>query len=516
MPAAVGIDLGTTFSAVAVMRPSTGPEVLRNKEDEIITPSVVFFSDGGEALVGTQAKNMAKTSKDVVQFVKRYMGLPDWRFYTTFGKEYRAEEISALILKRLKEDAEQALGEPITDAVITVPAYFGEAERMATRQAAQMAGLNAVRLLNEPTAAALAFGQNESSEGVTLVYDLGGGTFDVTVMRKDGQEITVLATSGNRLLGGFDFDNALMNYVTEAISDQGGQVPLEAAGDLREKCETAKRALTTTARTKIMMGIDGTMYQVPVSREDFERVTAHLLDETRDKTERVLADAGIGWTEVDHFLLVGGSTLMPMVPHMAEQLWGKPIERKVRPNEAVALGASIQAAMTQVGGDDPDPADGGTTRTALLSLFGGEMPSVGDVTSQGLGIVATDIATNQEVNSVIIEPNTRIPIAGGRSKNYQTAAANQTSIQLRVTQGNSEDLQLAKVIGESTVAIPPYPKGAPIRVTFNYDPDQTIDIEAYDLTADKSLGHFEIDRVANLSASELGESTALVASIDVL
>jgi len=343
MSRAVGIDLGTTYSAVAILRDTGEPEVLPNRDGENITPSVVLFQafDGrDDPLVGTMAKHSAASApEDVVQFVKRNMGESAWRFNSTSGTAYAAEEVSAIILRRLKEDAELALGEPVTDAVITVPAYFDDARRTATRHAGKIAGLNVLRVLNEPTAAALSFGLDTSAEGTVLVYDLGGGTFDVTLMRISAGEFDVLGTDGDRNLGGFDFDNRLIEYIAAKVEEQGGPDLLDDNAQvvaLREKAEMAKRSLTTVATTTVHVSADGRPFRVAVERSEFERITADLVNRTRDLTQHVLEEAGVSWGQVDHVLLVGGSTRMPMIRSLVEKLAGKAADRSVHPDEAVS------------------------------------------------------------------------------------------------------------------------------------------------------------------------------------
>ena len=297
-----------------------GGVVLQNSEGENTTPSVVFFStsDGkDEPVVGTMAKHMAATSPDdVVQFVKRHMGDPNWRFDSSSGQSYTAEEVSAIILKRLKQDAELALGEPVTDAVITVPAYFDDARRTATKQAGKMAGFNVMRVLNEPTAAAISYGLDDEKYGTILVYDLGGGTFDVTALRVKDLNFEVLGTDGDRNLGGFDFDNALMKLIADDVAKQGGEGLLndyEATADLREKAEMAKRSLSNVAKTNVFITFQGKNYKVSVSRKDFEKATGSLLNRTRELVEDVLDETNLTWDGIDYVLLIGGSTRMPMV-----------------------------------------------------------------------------------------------------------------------------------------------------------------------------------------------------------
>ena len=311
MGRAIGIDLGTTYSAVAILQEDGKPSILPNIEGQNITPSVVLFPDAAsgsdEPLVGDMAKHSVATAPlDVVQFVKRQMGDPNWRFESANGHSYTAEEVSAVILKKLKNDAEIALGQPITDAVITVPAYFDDARRTATRQAGQIAGLNVLRVLNEPTAAAMSYGLSQKKNGTVLVYDLGGGTFDVTIMDINDGEFDVLATDGNRNLGGFDFDNRIAEYVFEQIKEQGIERDVRTddalVAEIREKSEIAKKSLTTVAQATIMLTVDGKHVRIKITRDEFESRTEDLLNTTKELVEDAMESAGKSWSDIDERL----------------------------------------------------------------------------------------------------------------------------------------------------------------------------------------------------------------------
>lgn len=510
MARAIGIDLGTTYSAVAILLDSGEVQILPNRDGEDITPSVVLFQTLGshdEPLVGTMAKHSAASAPDdVVQFVKRQMGDPGWRFTSTSGKSYSAEEISAIVLKRLKEDAELMLGEPVRDVVITVPAYFDDARRTATKHAGTIAGLNVLRILNEPTAAALSFGFDASAKGLVLVYDLGGGTFDVTLMRITDDGFDVLGTDGDRMLGGFDFDNRLIEYIADKIEEQGG--PSDLLDDavqvalLREKAEMAKRSLTTVATTAVHISAGGAQYRVPIERAKFEHITKDLLNRTKDLTEFVLSEAGATWADIDHLLLVGGSTRMPMVRELIERLAGKPANRSVRPDDAVAMGAAIQAALEEAANADGD-----------LSVFNGQTPVISDVTSQGLGVIFVDGESDHEVNEVIIPRNTKIPAK--YSTSGATVQDDQKIVLVRVTQGDDTNPDYVVEIGSKKISIPPYPKGAPLGITYAYDIDQTVFVEVIDLTTNQSLGTFEVDRLANLTDEQVKTAKTRITSLSV-
>jgi len=504
----IGIDLGTTYSAVAILQSDGKPKILSNSEGSNITPSVVFFPEtdsGDEPLVGEMAKHSVQTAPlDVVQFVKRHIGKDTWRFESSNGDSYSAEEISAIILKRLKTDAELALGEPVTDAVITVPAYFDNTMRMATKQAGKIAGLNVLRVINEPTAAALSYGMDSASNGTVLVYDLGGGTFDVTVMEiKDG-EFDVRATDGNRNLGGFDFDNRIAEYIFEHLKEQGLTDVTSndfLVAEIREKSELAKRSLTTVAQTKIVITIEGKSFRIPLERKKFEEITVDLLRTTQELTEIVLEEANLSWSDIDHFLLVGGSTRMPMVREMMERISGKQASRNINPDEAVALGAAIQAAISYAESTGEE-----------LEIYNRQTPVVSDVTSQALGVVMLN-EQGQDENFVVIPKNAKIPTKS--SQNGNTVVDNQQYIEVQVTQGDDSDINYVSVIGSKKLPIPPYPKGAPICVSYNYDIDQTVFVELFDLTANKSVGTFEIDSNQNLSDQQVSNAIRKINSLPI-
>lgn len=500
MGRAIGIDLGTTYSAVAILQPDGKPAILPNSEGQNITPSVVLFPDVGagydEPLVGDMAKHSAATSPlDVVQFVKRQMGDPNWRFESTSGSIYTAEEVSAIILKKLKNDAELVLGEPVTDAVITVPAYFDDTRRVATKQAGRIAGLNVLRVLNEPTAAAISYGLNYESNGTVLVYDLGGGTFDVTIMEiKDGS-FDVLATDGNRNLGGFDFDNRIANYVMEQLESQGAgsNLSLDDAlvAEIREKSELAKKSLSTVTQANIILSVQGKQYRIKITRDHFEEITKDLLRTTQELVEDVMDAAEKKWGDIDHLLLIGGSTRMPMVRNMVKEISGKQPELNINPDEAVALGAAIQAYVCEQEGNAVEG------EASLVPATVNDMVlTISDVTSQALGVILLN-DNDQEENFVVIPKNSKIPTKGQRSA--VTVVDNQSCIYVQVTQGDDSDVRYAVIIGGKEIPIRQYKKGAPFTVSYAYDIDQTVYVELFDETAQKTVGTFEIDRSMNLS-----------------
>lgn len=516
MGRAIGIDLGTTYSAAAILQSDGKPVILPNSEGQNITPSVVLFPDmrGGvdEPLVGDMAKHSVATSpNDVVQFVKRQMGNPDFKFISANDHTYIAEEISAIILKKIKNDAELALGESVTDAVITVPAYFDDTRRTATKQAGKIAGLNVLRVLNEPTAAAMSYGLNYEQEGTVLVYDLGGGTFDVTIMTITGGDFDVLATDGNRNLGGFDFDNRIANYVMEQIKAQGfsGDITLNDSlvAEIREKSEIAKKSLSSVAQANIIISANGQQYRVKITRDYFEEITKDLLKTTQELVEDTLQAAGKTWADIDHLLLVGGSTRMPMVKRMMTQISGKQPELNVNPDEAVALGAAIQAYISsRETGKEPEEIVGSDSLTNEIIL------SISDVTSQALGVILLNDYDKEE-NFVVIPRNSKIPTKG--KQHAVTIVDRQQSINVQVTQGEDRDIKYVVVIGSKEIPIPQYPKGAPFTVMYAYDIDQTVFVELYDDTAQKTVGTFEIDRALNLDEKAVSTAMRRIGNMNV-
>ena len=515
MGIAIGIDLGTTNSAVSVVRPTGVPEILRNKEGDTITPSVVLFQSFGgadEPLVGEQAKRQAAAfPEDVVQYAKRFIGDPTWRFDASSGTQYSAEEVSAIILKRLKEDAELALGEEVTDAVITVPAYFDDARRTATAHAGQIAGLNVLRVLNEPTAAALSYGVEADANGTVLVYDLGGGTFDVTILKIDGTSFEVLATDGDRNLGGFDFDNALMEYLNSRLMEEGAPDCLDdpsLTAVLREKAEFAKKALSTVPKTNVQFSAGSHHYRVPLTREEFEECTLSLLNRTEEVIADVLKAAELTWTDIDKVLLVGGSTRMPAVRALVERISGKSPELDINPDEAVALGAAVQATLA---GDVEVSTEQVGSKATIEGFLGGSV-QISDVTSQALGIILYD-AEGSTFNHVVIPRNTKVPCT--HEQNTRTLLDGQNALDIQVTQGEERDPELVTVVGTGELSLPAYPKGAPLKVIYAYDVDQTVRIEVIDLTANASLGSFNIERVANLRPEEVEEAQRKIGGMEV-
>jgi molecular chaperone DnaK len=486
MVKAIGIDLGTTYCAIAFTNKYGKQEIIPNREGERITPSVVLFEDGAP-IVGSIAKRSAVAMPlDTVQFVKRYMGQKNWKFISENGDEYTSEEISAFILKRLKEDAETALGEGVTDAVITVPAYFNDAQRTATIDAGKIAGLNVLRIMNEPTAAALAYGinQQENNQKI-LVYDLGGGTFDVTIMEIVQGEIKVIATGGDKDLGGFDWDNKIMNYLNEEFKKESGIDLYDdptLTQDLRDKAEITKKTLSSKNTTKVFLTAGGKTISVPITLEKFQEITQPELQRTETITELVLEDSKLTWKDIDKILLVGGSTRMKAVPALIEKMAGKKPSMELHPDEAVAMGAAFQAALLQI--------QEGTSDLVEIKDF--PLVEIKDVTSHSMGVISVD-QNDRKVNSIVLKRNTVIPCKF--SEEFRTIQDNQREVLVQVTEGESPNAKEVTIKAEKPMKLKPYPKNSPIRVDFEYDANQMITVKVFDLTPKNPefLGEIQIE-----------------------
>lgn len=501
----VGIDLGTTYSAVAVVDDTGKPAIVRNAEGRSTTPSVVLFeeSNGQDApIVGSAAKQQAGVRPDdVVQHVKRYMGDSSWRFDSPADVQYRPEEISAIILQSLVREAEVRLGESITDVVITVPAYFDDSRRTATKQAGEIAGLNVLRVINEPTAAALSYGLSVEEDGIVLVYDLGGGTFDVTILGIEGRKFTVLATDGDRNLGGVDWDNAIMKLVVAELESSHGIADfyddLDAVASLREMAEHAKRTLTDADSAQIQFPYQGVERRFTVTREQFEKASRTLLRRTQELVEDALDASGLDWDDISSVLLVGGSTRMPAIPALLGRLSGTTPAEGVDPDEAVALGAAIQAALES--GSEKIP----------ISISDVQ---VEDVTSHALGTIALD-DDGIDRNWVVIEKNQRIPASGSQ---VLTTLGPRTEQHVRVTQGDDPDPAFVTEVGYGIVQLQEeWPAGVDFLVVYQYDIDQTVTVNIYRMPDETYVGTFEIERVANLTQAKVEEAVTKLERLEI-
>jgi molecular chaperone DnaK len=532
-----GIDLGTTYSCIAYVDEYGKPVVIPNSEGDRTTPSVVQF-EGDNRVVGKEAKNSAVLNADqVVEMVKRHMGESNWRFSYS-GTEYSPEEISSYILRKLADDAGQYLGFPVKDVVITCPAYFGIAQRDATARAGEIAGFNVREVINEPTAAAIMYGLQNEQDQVVLVYDLGGGTFDITVIEIKGGAITVIATGGDHNLGGRNWDEAVVTYVAEqwkaeTNSDDDPVDSPETLQDLWIRAEQAKQALTARQETKVVIAHAGQRVGVPLTREKFDELTANLLERTIDFTRSTMDEAKArGFTRFDQILLVGGSTRMPQIAERLTNEFGLPL-KIFDPDEAVAKGAAVygrklaldekiqikvaemtgttseQVELDEVPQQIVEKAQESVARDSGLRLAAvkkySEM-SVTNVASHSFGIIAISPETDREIIANMVLVNDALPLS--KTQTFHTVEADQETVEFKVMENGIasprvDDISVGEEIGNATLTLPVrLPQHAPIEVTFELQRDGRLHITGREPTSNASI-EIDIQTTRSLSDEEL-------------
>ena len=507
-----GIDLGTTFSAIAYLDEHGKSTIIPNSDNERITPSVVLF-DEDEVIVGKIAKTSALSApENVVQFIKREMGNKEWK-QEFFGKAYTPETISAIILKRIVGDASKSLGIPVSQAIITVPAYFGDAERKATQDAGEIAGIEVLGIINEPTAAAIAYGLDKlGKDQKVLIYDLGGGTFDVTILTIEGHNIRVMATDGEVQLGGKDWDDEIINYIAELFREEHGIDPrddLDAYQALRDAAEMAKITVSRKPKARIVCQCQGKTLKTELSREKFDELTKTLLTQTETYLPVVLEKAQLKPGQIDTVLMVGGSTRMPQVREMLADFFGKEPDDSLNPDECVALGAALYGTILQLqsGGDQalsvnylPDEV-----KQELCGL------SIVNVTAHSLGIIVKEHGVRK--NYILIHAQTAVPCE--KSEMFGTESDGQTRVLVQVMEGESEIPEECNDTGQCVISgLPPRPAGAPVQVTFKYNANGRIEVEAIDKHTGKQA-RTTIDRASGLTREKIDEQKRQFKDLDI-
>lgn len=520
MTKVVGIDLGTTYCAIATLDDRGQPVTLPNRDGEMLTPSAVLLMDGDVAVVGQAALDYAQESPErVATLIKRRMGLDDYG-RSVAGRHFRPETLSAIILRKLVLDAEHRLG-PITKAVITVPAYFDETRRKATQDAGRIAGLEVVDILDEPSAAALAYSFQQTHEipkpgqpltdkpKIILVYDLGGGTFDVTLVKLLPKRFQTLSIEGDVRLGGKDWDDRIVNHVADAFKakyDEDPRTDEQSLAMLQAAAERAKRTLSKVDQASVTCNHAGRKLVVPISRKEFEAMTRDLLTRTRLTAQQVLRQASITWEQVDRILLVGGSTHMPMTARMMKELSGKEPDNSLAVSEVVARGAALHAGITAAR----------NVETAR-QLEPGVADALADVVEISVNAHSLGIEVrgeNEKLNDKLITKNTQLPSASSRV--YYTAADSQSRVRVRVLQGEANQADACIAIGECWIeGLPPnLPKGSPVQVRCEVQSNGLVDVMALDMTSGR-MARTEIHRTSGLSDEEIAREAEWVRGLKI-
>ena len=501
---AVGIDFGTTLSSIAYLDEGGRPTLIPNAEGELLTPSMVVFEEDS-ILVGREAhRQMLASPERAVVNVKRHIGDPDWRFEIG-GEAYSAESIAAIILKKLKTDAELHIG-PVEKAVITVPAYYDDRRRKATEDAARIAGLDVLDIVNEPTAGALAYGFRRTEDSIFMVYDLGGGTFDVTVIEKHGQEFITLATDGDVQLGGKDWDERLGNYLAEQFTKEFGKDPRQDSlvmAYLWATAEDAKKALSAKQVTRVPLSYKGSWGNYDVTREQFESLTEDLVTMTELTAEMVVEESGLTWQSIARVVPTGGSIRMPMIQRMLERISGKGVEIDVPVDEAVTMGAAVHAAWC-----DLNSANRITEYSPEVAESLGKIKTA-DVTAHAMGMIVKDAQSLEYRNDVLIPRNTRLPASV--TKTYQTAVDDQRTIFLQIVQGEAPQPDANVMVGWCEIRKLPRGRkaGSRVDITCAYDRKGRIYITAIDKETGKSATS-EIKGRSGLNEAQIAKARRLL------
>ncbi|QDT65515.1 Hsp70 family protein [Calycomorphotria hydatis] len=516
----VGIDLGTTYSAVARLNDEGIPEVIPNADDRSITPSVILLGEEGHVMVGPSFERISiEDPNNIVEAVKRQMGNDEY-FVVYQGKRLTAEFLSALILKKLRQDTEARIG-PVGNAVITVPYYFNDVRRKATQDAGTVAGLNVIDIINEPTAATLTYAWEKGELGRTdiaadpktiLVYDLGGGTFDVTVVQYTPTHFKVLATDGDVMLGGLDWSNRLVDHLAEQFMRKFGDDPREDPEAMRtffQECEDAKRSLSNQGQTPVNVYHKGNTLTVSLTREDFERMTSDLLQRTYDTTSLVIQQAEVDPKTLDEVLLIGGSTYMPIVENMLKDICGRIPSRELLPEAAVAQGAAIHAAILEAkqAGGEGRMADAVIKRLSAVNTV--------DVNSHSLGVkISASHDRTQKVNHIMIPRNTPLPFT--KRQRFVTNVDNQQKVHIYILEGEAEDPDACSPIGDFVVTELPkgLPKGSPVDVEYSYDANGRIHANAVEVKG-QNAAKTEIVRDSGLDVDGMAAFMALAETYTV-
>ena len=519
----IGIDLGTTNSVAAYIDKNGIPTIIRNNEGDRITPSCVLFEENN-VVVGKYAKrNSAKKPDAYVAFAKKYMGLKSKK-YKIGNDIYTPEDISSLILRSIKKYVEEALEEDIAGAVISVPAYFTDAQITSTKEAAKLADINVMRIINEPIAAAIAYGLTRTSDTAQniLVYDLGGGTFDVCIIRINKDDIKVLSKTGDHNLGGYNFDKCIIDWFKKHAKQKGIELDQEAMQDLQNKAEEAKIALSSLNSTTISIVCKNADMTEELTRAQFEQMIMPYIYSTQALIEAALEEAELeGISEIDKFLLVGGSSRIPLVEKMIFSKYKIKPSKGINADEAVAIGAAYHAASLGALNNDCDcEKEAEKTNSNIHSMTSTNVKQkfipqfkIQNTTSHGIGVVIYNEEERYYTNEVVVPKNTRLPVK--KTRQFHTINDNQAELLIQITEGEYDDIALTTIIGESTMKMTPKPKRSPIDVTFTCDDDLLVHIHAYDVAGQKDLGEFVVNRKSNRSEVEFKEAKRKIGKLNI-